>query len=127
MDIFIYRTFNEWYKDAPSETLEGTISASYNGSVVVETTIDYREYRQRLSLKNNFAMIYKMSYGFLACAKEINIYSTFDSWEKSKPEIAFKGEVCEDECSDSQFVFMTEDGFKHYISLDGIYATTYER
>ena len=127
MEIFIYRTFNEWYKDKPSEVLEGTVNSSYNGVLAVDTVLDNKEYRQIFSLKNNFAFIYKMSYGFLPYSKEINIYSTFESWEKSKPEIVFKGEICEDECGDSHLTFMNEDGFKHCISLDGIYAVTYER
>lgn len=127
MEIYIYRTYEEWIKDKATEVLEGTVNSLYNGKLVVDTTIDNKEYRQVFSLKNNFAIIYKLSYGFLSYSKEINIYLTINSWQKSKPEITFKGEVCEDECGDSHIVFTTEDGYKQCISLDGIYAATYER
>ena len=95
MEIFIYKTFNEWYKDKPTEILEGTVTALYNGLISVDTFIDNRNYRQVFSTKNNFAILYKLSYGFLADAKEINIYEDMNSWKKSKPEICFKGQVCE--------------------------------
>lgn len=127
MEIYIYKTYNEWFDDKPTETLEGEVSSTYNGIVVIDTIYDYKKYRQIISFKNNFAIIYKLPYGFLSYPKEINIYSNINSWQNSKPEISFKGEVCESECSDSHFVFITEDGFKQYISLDGIYAVTYER
>lgn len=127
MEIYIYRTYEEWFDDKPTETLEGEMNSIYNGLLIIDTTIDYKNYRQILSLKNNFAIVYKLPYGFLSCAKEINVYSNINSWQKSEPEITFKGEVCEDQCRDSHLVFITEEGFKQYISLDGIYAVTYER
>lgn len=127
MEIYIYKTYNEWFNDKPTEILEGEVNSIYNGTLVIDTVIDYKNYRQIFSMKNNFAIIYKLSYGFLSYPKEINVYSTIDSWQKSNPEITFKGEVCEDESADSHFVFITEDGFKQCISLDGIYAVTYER
>ena len=46
----------------------------------------------------------------LSFAKEINIYAEVDSWKKSKPEISFKGEICEDECSEGRCVFIDENG-----------------
>ncbi len=127
MEIYIYKTYNEWFNDKPSEILEGEVNSICNGLLVIDTIIDHKKYRQMLSLKNNFAFIYKLSYGFLSYAKEINIYSNIKSWQDSDPEISFKGEVCESECADSHLVFITEDGFKQCISLDGIYAATYER
>lgn len=42
MEIFIYKTFNEWYKDKPTEILEGTVTALYNGLISVDTFIDNR-------------------------------------------------------------------------------------
>ncbi|HCW54689.1 MAG TPA: hypothetical protein DG753_13355 [Clostridium sp.] len=127
MEIFIYRTFDDWYKDKPTEVLEGTLTNLYNGLIAVDTTIDNKNYRQIISTKNNFAIVYKLSYGFLADAKEINIYENIYSWKKSKPEISFNGQVCEDECAENRVVFINEDGYKQYLSLDGIYAVTYER
>lgn len=127
MEIFIYKTFNEWYKDKPTEVLEGNITQLYNGAIALDTPIDNKNYRQIISTKNNFAILSKLSYGFLADAKEINIYSSIESWKKSKPEISFKGQVCEDECAGNRFVFINDDGYKHYLSLDDIYSVTYER
>ena len=127
IEIYIYRTYDEWFDDKPTEILEGEVNSIYNGALVIDTVIDYKNYRQVFSLKNNFAFIYKLSHGFLSYAKEINVYSNVKSWKDSKPEITFKGEVCESECADSHLVFINEDGFKHCISLDGIYAVTYER
>lgn len=127
MELYIYKTYNDWYRDKPTEVLEGDIVNLYNGLIAIDTFIDGKSYRQLFSTKNNFAMIYKLSYGFLSFAKEINIYVEVDSWKKSKPEICFKGEICEDECSEGRCVFINEDGYKHYVSLDNIYAVTYER
>lgn len=127
MEIYIYKTYEEWFNDTPTEALEGDVTSIYNGVLVIDTVIDYKNYRQIFSLKNNFAIIYKLPYGFMSYSKEINIYSSVDSWKNSSPEISFKGEVCESECGDSHLVFINEDGFKHCISLDGIYAVTYER
>lgn len=127
MEIYIYKTYEEWFKDRPTEVLEGDVNSTYNGTLVIDTLEDSKRYRQRFSLKNNFAIIYKLSYGFLSYPREINIYSNVSSWQNSNPEISFKGEVCENEGGESQFAFINEDGFKHYISMDGIYAVTYER
>ena len=127
MEIFIYKTYEEWFEDKPTEILEGDVNSIYNGILVINTVNDHKSYRQIFSLKNNFAIIYKLPYGFLSYAKEINVFSNINSWQNSTPEISFKGEVCESECGDSHFVFINEDGFKQSISLDGIYAVTYER
>jgi hypothetical protein len=127
MEIYIYKTYEEWFDDKPTEILDGDVNSIYNGILVINTVIDHKSYRQIFSLKNNFAIIYKLPYGFLSYAKEINVYSNIKSWRNSTPEISFKGEVCESECGDSHFVFIAEDGFKQSISLDGIYAVTYER
>lgn len=127
MEIYIYKTYQEWFDDKPTEILEGDVNSIYNGILVINTVIDHKSYRQIFSLKNNFAIIYKLSYGFLSYAKEINVYANIKSWQNSTPEITFRGEVCESECGDSHFVFIAEDGFKQSISLDGIYAVTYER
>ena len=127
MELFIYKTYNDWYRDKPTEIIEGEIVNLYNGLIAIDTFIDGKSYRQLFSTKNNFAMIYKLPYGFLYFAKEINIYAEVDSWKKSKPEISFKGEICEDECSEGRCVFIDENGYKHYVSLDNIYAVTYER
>ena len=127
MEIFIYKTYEEWFEDKPTEILEGDVNSIYNGILVINTVNDHKSYRQIFSLKNNFAIIYKLPYGFLSYAKEINVYSNINSWQNSTPEISFKGEVCVSECGDSHFVFINEDGFKQSISLDGIYAVTYER
>jgi len=127
MEIYIYKTYEEWFDDKPTEILEGDVNSIYNGVLAINTVINHKSYRQIFSLKNNFAIIYKLSYGFLSYAKEINVYSNIKSWQNSTPEISFMGEVCESECGDSHFVFIAEDGFKQSISLDGIYAITYER
>lgn len=127
MEIFIYRTYDEWFNDKPTETLEGEVNSIYNGVLVIDTLEDFKKYRQILSLKNNFAIVYKLSYGFLSYAREINIYSNFNSWQNSNPEITIMGEVCESESTDSHLVFITQEGFKQCISLCGIYAATYER
>lgn len=127
MEIYIYKTYDEWFNDKPTEILEGEVNSIYNGILAIDTIIDYKNYRQIFSMKNNFAFAYKLSYGFLSYAKEINIYSNINSWQNSMPEISFNGEVCDSECGDSHVVFITEDGFKQCISLDGIYAVTYER
>lgn len=127
MEIYIYKTYDEWFNDMPTEVLEGEVNSTYNGVLAIDTICEHKKYRQILSLKNNFAFIYKLPYGFLSYAKEINIYSNIKSWQNSKPEISFKGEIREDEGGDSHLVFITEDGFKQCISLDGIYAVTYER
>lgn len=127
MELFIYKTFNDWYNDKATEILEGEVVNLYNGLMAIDTPIDGKNYRQIFSNKNNFAIIHKLPYGFLTSSQEINIYATTSSWQKSKPEIAFKGQVCEDESSEGRCVFINEDGYKHYISLDGIYAVTYER
>lgn len=126
MEIFIYKTFDDWYKDKPTEVLEGTVTTLYNGLIAVDTIIDNKSYRQLISTKNNFGIVYKLSYGFLAGAKEINIYENINSWKKSKPEMSFNGQVCEDESTENRVVFINEDGYKQYLSLDGMYAVTYE-
>lgn len=87
MEIFIYRTYNEWFDDKPTETLEGEVNSIYNGVLVIDTLEDFKKYRQILSFINNFAIVYKLSYGFLSYAREINIYSNFNSWQNSNPEI----------------------------------------
>lgn len=127
MEIYVYKTYEEWFKDIPTEVIDGDINSIYNGNMVADTIIDNKRYRQVFSLKNNFGIIYKLPYGFLSYSKEINIYEKINSWKNSTPEISFKGEVCESECGDSHFVFINEDGFKHCISLDQIYSVTYER
>ncbi|SFU69547.1 hypothetical protein SAMN04487886_11069 [Clostridium sp. DSM 8431] len=127
MELFIYKTFNDWYNDTVTEVLEGEIRNLYNGLIAVDTFIDGKSYRQLFSTKNNFAILYKMPCGFLSSSVEINIYLDVSSWQNSNPEISFKGQVIEDECSEGRCVFINEDGFKHYISLDDIYAITYER
>lgn len=127
MELFIYKTFADWYNDKATEVIEGNIMNLYNGLLAIDTLIDSKTYRQIFSTKNNFAIIHKLPCGFLVSSQEINVYETCSSWEKSKPEITFKGQVCEDECSEGRCVFINEDGYKHYISLDGIYSVTYER
>ena len=127
MEIFIYRTYEEWIKDKPSEVIEGNVIILENGTLAIDTMEDGVCYRQRISPRNNFAVISKMPCGFMTDAVEINVYAEFKSWRKSKPEISFSGSVCEDECGDNYVVFITYDGYKQFISLDGIYAVTYKR
>ena len=127
MEFYIYRTYDDWYNDRIFEVIEGNVSVLYNGLISIDTLIDNKNYRQIFSPKNNFAIISKLQYGIMGYPREINIYFTSESWHESKPEIVFNGEVCETECSDNYFVFVNEDGFKHYISLDGIYSVVYER
>ena len=127
MEFYIYRTYNNWYNDEIFEVIEGNLSVLYNGLISIDTLIDNKNYRQIFSPKNNFAIISKLQYGLMGYPREINIYLSSESWQESKPEIVFNGEVCETECSDNYFVFVNEDGFKHYISLDGIYSVVYER
>lgn len=127
MELFIYKTFNDWYNDKATEVLEGEVVNLYNGLLAIDTIIDNKNYRQLFSTKNNFAILHKLPCGFLVSSQEINIYKNSSSWHRSKPEISFKGQVCEDESSEGRCVFINEDGYKHYISLDDIYAVTYER
>ena len=84
MEIFIYKTYEQWYKDKPYEVVEGSICQMENGLVAADTYIDNKK-------------------------------------------ISFSGEVCERECSDNYFVFINEDGYKQYLSLNGIYSVVYER
>lgn len=70
MEIFIYRTYNEWFDDKPTETLEGEVNSIYNGVLVIDTLEEFKRYRQILSLKNNFAIVYKLSYGFYHMLKK---------------------------------------------------------
>lgn len=127
MEIYIYRTYDEWFKDKPSEVLEGQIVILSNGAFAIDTMEDGDFYRQRISPKNNFAVVSKLPCGFLSDSKEINVYENIKSWKKGKPEISFNGQICEDECNDTYIVFITDDGYKEFISLDGIYAVTYKR
>ena len=110
MEIFIYKTYEQWYKDKPYEVLEGSICQMENGLIAVDTYIDNKNY---IKVVDNF--------------NDIDIYHNSESWRKSKPEISFSGEVCERECSDNYFVFINEDGYKQYLSLNGIYSVVYER
>lgn len=128
MEIYIYKTYEEWFKDKPSEVLEGNIVILKNGGFAIDTVEDGNFYRQRISPKNNFAVVSKLPCGgFLTSIKEINIYENIKSWKKGKPEMSFNGEICEDEGNDTYVVFITDDGYKQFISLDGIYAITYKR
>ncbi|WP_294375020.1 hypothetical protein [uncultured Clostridium sp.] len=127
MEFYIYRTYDDWYNDKSFEIIEGNISILYNGLIAVDTLIENKNYRQIFSPKNNFALVGKSQYGLMGYPREINIYADSKSWQKSSPDIVFNGEVCESECSDNYFVFVNEDGFKHYISLNGIFSVVYER
>ena len=126
MEFYIYKTYEDWFNDKAFETLEGNMTTLYNGLIAIDTIIDNKNYRQVFSPKNNFAVISKLQYGFMGYPREINIYFSSNSWQKSNPEIVFNGEICEDECNSNYFVFVNEDGFKHYISLNGIYSVVYE-
>lgn len=127
MEIYIYKTYEQWYKDKPIEVLEGSISDLENGLIAVDTFIDNKNYRQIFSPSNNFAIVQKLEYGFMGYAKEINIYKDSSSWQKSKPDISINGEVREMESSDNYLVFISEEGYKQYLSLNGIYSVVYER
>lgn len=127
MDIYVYKTYDQWYKDKPYEVLQGSVYILENGLIAIDTYIDNKNYRQIFSPVNNFAIVHKLEYGFVGFPKEINVYKDSTSWKKSKPEICFNGEVCEMECSDNYIVFINEDGYKHYLSLGGIYSVVYER
>ena len=127
MEIFIYKTYEQWYKDSPIEVLNGNIYSLENGLIAVDTIIEVKSYRQVFSPSNNFAVVQKLDYGFLGYSKEINIYKDSASWQKSKPDISINGEVHEMESSDSYLVFTSEEGYKQYISLNGIYSVVYER
>lgn len=127
MEIYIYRTYEEWFKDKPAEVLEGNICILKNGAFAIDTLEDGVSYRQRISPRNNFAVVSKLPCGFLTEAKEINVYENIKSWKKCKPEISFNGQICEDECGDSYVVFITEDGYKQFVSLEGIYSVSYKR
>lgn len=127
MKVYIYKTYEQWYKDNPYEVLEGSISTLENGLIAVDTYIDNKNYRQIFSPANNFAIVHKLEYEFVGFPREINIYKDSNSWRKSKPEICINGEVCEMESSDNYIVLKNEDGYKQYLSLDGIYSVVYER
>ena len=65
MEIFIYKTYEQWYKDKPYEVLEGSICQMENGLIAVDTYIDNKNYRQVFSPTGNFAVVYKLEYGFI--------------------------------------------------------------
>jgi len=127
MEIYVYRDYNEWFNENPSETLEGNVEIFRNGTIAIDGTYDYKSYRQILSLDNIFAIVHKMPSGFLAYQREINIYENIDSWKLSEPQVTFEGEICEDQCSDKHITLITTDGFKQIISLSKIFAVSYER
>lgn len=127
MEIYIYKDYSDWMNEIPSETLEGSVEMFRNGTVAIDTTYEYRSYRQIISMDKVFAIVYKMASGFLAYQREINIYETMEAWRDSTPQVTFQGQICEDQCTDKQVTFITTDGFKQIISLAKVFAVTYER
>jgi len=39
MEIYIYRTYDEWFNDKPTEIIEGDVNSIYNGALVIDTVI----------------------------------------------------------------------------------------
>ncbi|MGL5151061.1 MAG: hypothetical protein ACRC7N_10875 [Clostridium sp.] len=127
MEIYIYRTFNEWLNDSPSIVLEGDVKYLSSGAIAIDASDNHKVYRQFLSLNRNFAIVFKMPYGFLSYKREINFFEHYKSWETSNPEFSLSGEVIEEETTSNHISFISEEGYKQYISLNGLYAVTYER
>ncbi|EQB86366.1 hypothetical protein J2Z44_002962 [Clostridium punense] len=127
MEIYIYKDYSEWNSDSPSEVLEGNVEFLRNGTVVIDTTYDYKSYRQMLSMDKIFAIVYQMPAGFMTFHREINVYETMEAWKESNPQVTFEGEICEDQCTAGYVTFITTEGYKQIISLNKIFAVTYER
>ncbi|MGL4774356.1 MAG: hypothetical protein ACRC2K_12380 [Clostridium sp.] len=127
MDIYIYRTFKEWLDDTPTTVIDGDVKFIGNGAIAIDASENYKTYRQFLSFEKNFAIIYKLPYGFLSYPREINFFESYKSWEKSSPELTLTGEIIEEESNSTHVAFITQEGYKEYISLNGLYAVTYER
>ena len=126
MSIYLYRNYTEWENDEAFEVLEGKLSFTRRGLVVIETVEDEKNYKQILSFDRIFAIVYKLPYGYLGYAKEINVFKDEYSWSNSEPDASFQGEIKEDESSDRYVSFDTADGYKQIISLSKVFAVTYE-
>ncbi|MPM83166.1 hypothetical protein SDC9_130229 [bioreactor metagenome] len=127
MEIYIYKDYSEWMSDNPSEVLEGSVEFFRNGTVFIDTTYEYKGYRQILSMEKIFAVVYKMPSGFMAYHREINVYTDMEAWRESNPQVTFEGEICEDQCTAGHATFITTEGYKQIISLNKVFAVTYER
>ncbi|MBU3109503.1 hypothetical protein J1C67_12205 [Clostridium gasigenes] len=126
MNIYLYKDYLEWQKDEPFESMDGILNVNSHGLITIETSENYKTYKQILSFDKLFAIVYKLPYGYITYPREINIFENMQSWSISTPEATFTGELQEDECSDSHITFNTTDGFKQIISLSKIFAVTYE-
>lgn len=127
MEIYIYKNFKEFNEDTPSIVLEGDIKQIQNGYFAIDTMEEYKTYRQYLSLSKIFAIAYKLPYGFLGYSREINFFEHFASWNNSSPELTLQGEIQEDECTSNHLCFISNEGYKEYVSLKELFAITYER
>lgn len=127
LDIFIYDSYKHWKKDKPLETLEGDIEILNDKLIVIDTYHDNKPYRQILSLENIFAIAYKMPYSHLALPKEINFYEYAEEWTHSDPSETILGEVNEYESNSNFISFISNVGYKEYVSLNKLFAVVYER
>ena len=126
MDIFLYKNYDEWSKDEAFEVLHGNLIFTNSGLVLIETTYEYKYYKQIISFNNIFAIVYKLPYNCLNFPKEINVYKDSESWQTSTSNDVFYGEIQIDECTDNHVSFNTSDGYKQIISLSKSFAVTYE-
>lgn len=126
MDIFLYKNYDEWSKDEPFEVLDGNLSFTNSGLVLIETTYEYKYYKQIISFNNIFAIVHKLPYNCLNFPKEIIVYKDSESWQTSTSNDVFYGEIQIDECTDNHVSFNTSDGYKQIISLSKSFAVTYE-
>lgn len=125
MEINIFLSEESWNREEPDESLNGEIKFLKN-SIVIETYSEGKLYRQFLSFDKIFAITSEMPYSFGILEKELNLYFDLESWSNCTPKITVLGSVIEDE-STSQYIAVVSNGYKHFISLNKIFAFSYER
>lgn len=125
MEINIFLDEESWNKGEPEESLDGDIKFLKN-SLVIETYYEGKLYRQFLSFDKIFAITYEVPYSFAIFEKELNLYFDLESWSNCTPKITLLGSIIEEE-STCQYVALVSNGYKHFISLNKIFAFSYER
>lgn len=125
MEINIFLNEESWNKEEPDESLNGDIKFLKN-NIVIETYYEGKLYRQFVSFDKIFAITYEMPYSFGIFEKELNLYFDLISWSNCIPKITLLGNVVEEE-STCQYVAIVSNGYKHFISLNKIFAFSYER
>lgn len=124
MEINIYLNEDSWNKNSPDEAFNGEIRIRKN-NFIIETHDEGKLYRQFLSFDKIFAITYEIPYAIGTLGREVNLYFDLTSWSSCKPKITLTGDVVEEE-STPQYVVVISDGYKQYISLNKIFACSYE-